>query len=134
MHLGTSMYMLGSLLYRLVFQVLGGPLQANMEQVWSGVVDYYTQRQVEAQFTNLEVGSFHHAGNSPKLSGKGAEVKDLVPALRHVWQEHCIPSLRHHMLVQTMLQINVKSKIFLHITKARWCCQMFAQNHGPPRC
>ena len=88
----------------LVFQVLGGSPLANMEQVWSGVMDYYTQHQVEAQFINLELGNFHHAGNCPKLSGTGAKVRDLVPALRHVWQEHCTPSLRHHMLVQAMLQ------------------------------
>ena len=39
MHCGTSMYMLGSILYTSVFQVLGGSPQASMEQVWSEVVD-----------------------------------------------------------------------------------------------
>ena len=72
------------MLYMLVVQVMGGSLQANMEQVWSEVVDYYTRLKVEAQFTNLELGNLHNAGNYHKLSGKGAEVKDLVPALYHV--------------------------------------------------
>ena len=103
MHLGTSMHMLGSILLMLVFQVLGGSPQANMEQVWSEVVGDYTEHKVEAQFTNLELGNFHHAGNYPKLSGNGAEVKDLVPALHHVWQEHYNQFLRHHMLVEDML-------------------------------
>ena len=66
MHLGNSMYMLGSILSMLVFQMLGGSPQASMEQVWSEVMDYYTQHRVEAQFTNLELGTFHHAGNYPK--------------------------------------------------------------------
>ena len=104
MHLETSMYMLGSIMYMSVFRMLSGSPQANMEQVWSEVIDYDTQHQVEARFANLELGGFHHAGKCPKLSGKGAEVKELVPALRHVRQEHCISFLRHYMLAQGMLQ------------------------------
>ena len=57
-----------------------------MEQVWSEIMDYYTEQKVETQFTNLDLGNFHHAGNYPKMPGKGAEVKDLVPALHHVWK------------------------------------------------
>ena len=84
MHLGTSMYMLGSILSMLVFQMLDGLPQTSLEQVWSEIVDYDTEHKVEPQLTNLELGMFRHEGNYPKMSGKGAEVKDLVPALHHV--------------------------------------------------
>ena len=40
----------------------------------------------------------------PSCLIKGAEVKDVVPALLHVWQEHRTPSVRHHMLVHAMPQ------------------------------
>ena len=102
------MYVLGSIFSMLVFQVLGGSPQASMEQVWSDVVDDYTQHKVEAQFTNLELGNFHHAGNVPKLSGKGAGVKGCSSALHHVWQEHDNPSLRHHMIDGDMLHNQCK--------------------------
>ena len=42
MYLGTSTYMLGSLLFMLVFQELDGSPQTIMEQVWSDIVDCYT--------------------------------------------------------------------------------------------
>ena len=103
MHLGTSMYMAGSVLYMLVFQMLDGTPHTNLEQVWSEVVDYYTEHRVVTQFTHLELSMFHHDNNYPKLSGKGAEVKDLIPALHHVWKQHYNPYLRHHMFVDDML-------------------------------
>ena len=40
----------------------------------------------------------------PKLPGKGAEVKDLVPALLHVWKELSDHSCFQHQLVENMLQ------------------------------
>ena len=40
MHLGYSMYMLGLILYMLVFQVLSDAPQANMELVLGQVVEY----------------------------------------------------------------------------------------------
>ena len=84
-----------------------------MELVWNQVVDYYTQRQVEAQFTNLELGSFHHAGNYRKLSGKGAEVKHLVSSLLHGWQKQCSAFVRQHMFVQAMLHNNCEVRDML---------------------
>ena len=60
-------------------------------------------RNVETQFTNLELSVSHHQGNYPKLCGKGAEVKDLFPALYHVWRQHYNLSLKHHMLENDML-------------------------------
>ena len=87
-----------------------------LEQVWSEIVDYDTEHNVETQFTNMELSMFHHQGSYPKLSSKGAEVKDLVPALHHVWQEHYIPYLMHHMLVEDMLhnQCEVQDLIAYH--------------------
>ena len=40
MHLGTSMHMLGSLLSMLVFQILDGSPQTNLEQVRSDIVEH----------------------------------------------------------------------------------------------
>ena len=63
MHSGTSMYMLGSIISMLVFQMLDGSPQTNMEQVWSEFMDYYAEHKLEIQFTNLELGNLHNAGN-----------------------------------------------------------------------
>ena len=59
---------------------------------------------------------FQHAGNYPKMSGKGAEVKDFFLALHHDWKEHYNPPLRHHMFVDHMLhnQCEVQHMIAHH--------------------
>ena len=51
-HLGTSMYMLGSILSMLLFQMLDGSPQTNLEQVWNEIVDDYTEHKVETQIKN----------------------------------------------------------------------------------
>ena len=76
-------------------------------------MDYYTELKVETQFTNLELIKFHHQGNDPKLSGKGSEVTDLVPALHDCWKLHYNPSLKHHMPVDDMLHHHCEAQAML---------------------
>ena len=59
------------------------------------------------------MSSFHHQGSYPKLAGKGAEVKDLVPALHFVWQQYYTPPLRHHKLVDDMLHNQCEAQYIL---------------------
>ena len=47
MHLGTSMYLLGSVLWLLCYQVLqAGSPKANMDRVWATISNYYKQYKV----------------------------------------------------------------------------------------
>ena len=79
------MYMLGAVLYMLCFHVLDGTPEDIMHGIWSDINEFYREHRVQTQFSNLKIGSFHEPGQFPKLKGKGAEIKDLVAPLAHVW-------------------------------------------------
>ena len=89
MHLGVSMYLLGSALWMLCYRVLPMNLVASMDRVWSMVVHYYTSMGITCQFSSLSLSSFTNPqkprGHYPKLKGKGAEVKGLVGPLCQIW-------------------------------------------------
>ena len=82
MHLGTSQYMLGSILLLLCYHILPGSPEENMGMVWTEVCQFYKDLKVECQFTSLTLSSFcdpkKAADSYPRLKGKGAEVKCLV--------------------------------------------------------
>ena len=54
MHLGTSMYMLGSVLSMLVEQIPDDSPQTNLEHVWYAITDYYRMNSVTTLYTNIE--------------------------------------------------------------------------------
>ena len=92
MHLGTSMYFLGSILWLLVFEILGGDPKAAMKAVWQMIANQYARLQPQCQFTNLSIDSFTSMKKwdkvYPKLKGKGAEVKDLMEPMHQIWLAH----------------------------------------------
>ena len=81
MHLGTTMYMLGAVLYMLCFRVLPGAPEDIVHGIWTDISDFYKDHEVVTQYSNLKIESFHEPGQFPKLKGKGAEVKELVAPL-----------------------------------------------------
>ena len=89
MHLGTSMYFLGSVLWIICFEHLGGSPDDNMNTIWGDIAKMYREIKTPCQFTNLTVNSFcdktKPSDHYPKLKGKGAEVKDLVLPLSKIW-------------------------------------------------
>ena len=70
-HLGSSMYLLGSILHVLCFKLLPGSPTDNMETVWGQISAYYSQHGVPTQYTSLTLNSFCDAKAShrsyPKL-------------------------------------------------------------------
>lgn len=107
-HLGTSMWFMGSVLWMLVFRVLEGSAENNMGEVWSRISAAYSILNPAAQYTNLGLGSFcdpsKPSGHFPKLKGKGAEVKGLVGPLLLVWQSYMSPDNEEHQLIAHALQ------------------------------
>jgi hypothetical protein len=96
-YIGTSQYMLGSVLWMLAYSVLAGTPMDNMALVWERISQLYTTMRISCQYTSLGLSSFHEidtkypnrASNKhfPKLKGKGAELKGLAPVLLAVWNE-----------------------------------------------
>ena len=62
----------------------------------------------------MRLSSFHEAGEYPKLKGKGAEIKDLTPALLELWMEHSNPMEQEHLLISGMLQSQCVANDILH--------------------
>jgi len=130
-YLGTAQYLLGSVLYVLVFKVLGESASENMTKVWNVVCDYYKMNQVSVQYSSIQISSFCNPKNPgdhyPRLKGKGAEVKDLVAPLSTAWdmlvpddfpQKASIQSiLRHQIQAQEILH-EFRDELFLPIDKS----------------
>lgn len=115
MHLGTTMYMLGAVLYTLCFYVLESSPEENMQSIWAKICDFYTNHKILTQYSNLEIGSFYQANQFPKLKGKGAEVKDLVAPLAHVWKTSTRGSHdRSHTWTTRMLEQHLIAQQILH--------------------
>ena len=91
MHLGVTQYLLGSVLHILVFSVVEGQPDRAMEAVWKMVCRYYKDEHPDCQYTNLTINSFCNKekpfAGFPRLKGKGAEVKDLLPGICKIWRE-----------------------------------------------
>ena len=77
------------------------------------------------QLSNLEILSFYDPGQFPKLKGKGAEIKDLVASLAHVWHTHTREcNVESHKWIATMLQHQVIAQKILHDhSEATFVCQ-----------
>ena len=99
------MYMAGAILYMLCFHVLDGAPEDIMHGIWSDISEFYRKHKVQTQFSNLKIGSCHEPGQLPKLKGKGAEIKDLVAPLAHVWNAKTRDSTdKSHKWIKTMLE------------------------------
>ena len=115
MHLGTTMYMLGAVLYMLCFHVLAGAPEDIMHGIWADINEFYRKHKVQTQFSNLKIGSFHDPGQFPKLKGKGAEIKDLVAPLAHALNAKTRDSTdRSHKWIKKMLEHQLIAQRELH--------------------
>ena len=115
-HLGTTSYMLGCILWLLCFAMLPGTAKDNMQLVWRLISEAYRESNVDTQFTHLQLGSFCDADSPmmsyPRLKGKGAEVKDLVLPIREVWQRFRRADNRDDALVADMLDDQLRFQDF----------------------
>lgn len=96
-HIGTSTYFLGSVLWMLVYRILPLAALENMSQLWTEIVAEYRTLGCPTQYSNLGISSFVDPAkpNSkyPKLKGRAAEIKWLAPCLRNIWERHRRPGL-----------------------------------------
>ena len=114
LYLGVLQQMFGSVLYVLCFQVMSGTPTENMKAAWASICAFYRLHRTNTQFSNMRLSSFHEAREYPKLKGKGAEIKDLTPALLELWMEHSNPREQQHRLISGMLQSQCVANEILH--------------------
>jgi hypothetical protein len=94
LHLGTSQYFLGSILWLIVFKIFPGTPQDNADELWKLVREYYALKKTSTQFTSLGLNSFTNMRKIyteyPKLKGKGCEVKGSVAAVLWLWKRKVV--------------------------------------------
>ena len=57
-HLGTSMNLLGSELFLLMFEVLAGSPKDNMVEIWNAIAKEYRKLRSLEPYTTLDISSF----------------------------------------------------------------------------
>ena len=57
-HLGTDKVLLASVLYLLVYNVLGGTAEENLKTVWLDILDWYQRLGVDNKFAQLKPTMF----------------------------------------------------------------------------
>lgn len=107
MHLGTSSWMAGSILWVLCYLCLPSTPEENMKNIWKVIVDTYRTSDAKTQYSNLTLSSFcdpkKPKAEYPKLKGRGAEVKDLMPCLLAVWDAFSDSITYEYDIVRSML-------------------------------
>ena len=113
-HLGTDMYVFGSVLFMLCFTILGGSPDANVEKVFERLQAYWQAHPSTSttKYQQLSIAMFCKTrtpyAQFPKLRGRAAEVKSLGPALLHVWSESMNPASTQHRQIRLLLKTSCR--------------------------
>ena len=107
--LGVAMHVGGNVLHLLCY---GGMLQntaaENMKQLWGEISQLYDRYGTTSQFPHLGLRSFCNPDSPhadfPKLKGKGAQIRHLIPILAIIWSNHMDVGNRHDQHVKQMLE------------------------------
>lgn len=112
-HLGTSQYLSGSIIWLLVYQ-LSAPLQAEdaVRIVYAKICEEYETLRIKTRLNALTLNMFVQDPKSPhkhwpKLKAKAAETKWLIPALAALWGKLHIPSDSYHARIMDVLQMQL---------------------------
>ena len=111
------MYLLGSVLFLLTYEVLDSTPDRNWNTIWRLIVAEYKANRVGVQYTNMTVLSFSNKKAPlkyyPKLKGKGAEVRDLVLPVLNVWKRFQ-KGTEQHLKIMSCLECQVELQAVLH--------------------
>ena len=121
MYLGTVQHIVGSILWLLCYRSLPGTPEENVVRVFKCICDYYTATNTATQYSNLGLSSFVDPSSArtefPKLRGKGAEAKDIVAPLLHVWKTFHDHSSSDHQQVCALLEMQIEAQVILSESK-----------------
>ena len=86
--LGPTQHVLGNCLEDLVQkQELGASAEARVRAIWARAVQIYRELGIENRLPHLELGTFRHAKDYPRLRGKGNESRHFLPVVNQLLLE-----------------------------------------------
>ena len=98
----TAFLNYGSVLWCVIHIVLPGTPEENLATVWADIQRLYKEMQTENKYWVIRMTMFN-TGSQPKMKGKAAEIKDLIPVLARVWRKYYNDSLEVHRNILTVL-------------------------------
>ena len=121
-HLGTDKTTYASALHILVYEIMPGSPEDNLDEIWSRCLTYYREHKIVDRYRNMKLGLFCKPSTPysgfPKLRGKAVEVRNLGPPLSKIWGELMNPALPLHLQVAFLLKSSVKLEKMLRDNKA----------------
>ena len=110
-YLGSDMYIAGSVLHMLCYDMLPGRPKENMSRVLARLKKHWKDTNTVDHFNNIKLSMFCNVekprDNFPKLKGRAAEVKSLTPALHEVWKFFMVPTNAQHKQIELLLRTSM---------------------------
>ena len=124
-HLGTDAYFYGSVLWMLVYMLLPGTPQENMNTVLAEIKTHYTRLAIPYRYQNIKLSMFcdrqDPPGTHPKLKGRGAEIRYVGFALQVIWERYMDRSNTQQVQVLVALNASVAAEQILIDHKHCFC-------------
>ena len=108
--LGVAADVIGNVLFELLEVQTGHDRTQKMSTIWSELRAEYKTQQVsnDMMFPTLRLNSFFKTGKSPKLKGKAAHIRGLVPVVNSVAQRLLVSQDIHTQTVKSCMQLLAK--------------------------
>ena len=90
-------------MWLLVHVLLPGTAEENLAKIWGDIVRLYDEFGIQNRYWVIRASMFKNK-TQPKMKGKAAEVKDLLPVLVAVWKKYYNRDLDIHRKILVVLQ------------------------------
>lgn len=108
-YLGSDQYIYGSCMFLLVYHILPGSPQQNLDILWRWMKSYYKKHKPRVRYNSFcKLTMFKRKKDFPKLRGKAAEVKAFGPVLLEMWGQFSSKRDTQHKQIKLLLKKNVK--------------------------
>ena len=113
-YLGMDQFLYASVIFMLVFYVLPGTPEQNMASFWQALQKEYSSLDTPCRYRYLnKLSMIVRKQGSPKLRGKGAEIRHLHLPLLNIWAANMNTALEMHRKVHLLLKLNARAEQLL---------------------
>ena len=108
-YLGYMQYFLGSVLFLLTHSVMAASPKENCKTIGLMIARYQRRRDTSAKFPSAAYGRltiFLRKQGYPKLRGKAAHIKHVVPALESIWKKFTSPENVNHRRIALIFKLD----------------------------